>query len=248
MKYQVYSYRYAEEILQHPNNREAYDEIVAAVENVPLFTYAGKSKRNAKLDVVQQVMNTWFDRELSVERRWLYHPAATTIKGSGLAADFRKTFDNITVQAEVQFGNMSRWYSDVFKFQTAYSQGLIDVGLCIVPMGVLGRRIDSNVVSYERILRELPSAKMSLTLPILVIGIEPDEQTETIDLKRIAGIPFSRLINSAAKTGGGQSEHNRYRVIQALREEGDPYLVDETSDTGPMAKAIIAEEPIDNGD
>lgn len=246
MRYQIYSYRYAQEILEHPNNSEAFAEILTAVEGAPLFTYPGKSK-NAKLDVVQQVMNTWFDRELGVEREWLYHPLATRIENSGLAADFRKTFGNLTVQAEVQFGNMSRWYSDVFKFQTAYGQGLIDVGLCIIPMGSLARRIDSNVVSYERVLRELPSAKMSLTLPILVIGIEPDHETLDIDLTR-ASIPLSRLTKAAAKNGGGRSQHNRYRIVHALLSGEDPYLVNENSETGPMATAIAEQAPLDDED
>jgi hypothetical protein len=197
--------------------------------------------------VVQQVMNTWFDRELGVERGWLYHPLATRIENSGLAADFRKTFSNITVQAEVQFGNMSRWYSDVFKFQTAYAQGLIDVGLCIIPMGALGRRIDSNIVSFERVLRELPSAKMSLTLPILVIGIEPDEDTLEIDLRR-ATIPLARLTAAAARNGGGRSQDNRYRLVHALLSGEDPLSATENSETGPMAKAIADQAPLDDGE
>lgn len=248
MRHQVYSYRYAQEILEHPSNREAYDEIMAAVDGAPLFTYAHKSTKNPGLDVVQQVMNTWFDRELGVDRRWLYHPLATRITDSGLAADFRKSFANITVQAEVQFGNMSRWYSDVFKFQTAYSQGLVDVGLCIVPMRSLARRIDSNVVSYERILRELPSAKMSLTLPILVIGIEPDAETRIVDLARVKAIPLSRLTQAASRNGGGRSEHNRYRLVHAIRSGRNPYGVSEKSRTGPMAVAIAPQEPIDDAE
>ena len=224
MKYTLYSYRYAQEILEHSNNHEALEEIIFAVSEAPLFTYAGKSKSNDKFDVVQQVMNTWYDRVLGVEFGWDYHPLATIIPDSGLAADFRKGFSNIRVQAEVQFGNMARWYSDVFKFQTAYSQGLIDVGLCIVPMGSLARRIDSNIVSFERVLRELPSAKMSLTLPILVVGVEPDDDTAVVDLRKF-GIPLDRWTRAAkaakpskAKrprksapklTAAGRSEHRR---------------------------------------
>lgn len=261
MKYTLFSYRYAQEILEHPNNHEALDEIIAAVADAPLFTYAGKSESNAKLDVVQQVMNTWYDRVLAVDFGWDHHPLATSIPDSGLAADFRKAFPKIRVQAEVQFGNMSRWYSDVFKFQTAYSQEMIDVGLCIVPMASLARRIDSNVVSFERVLRELPSAKMSLTLPILVVGVEPDEDTLTVDLRQL-GIPLERLTKAekAAKpstaknprrkqtklTAAKKSEHNRYRIVNAVRTGADPHLVTDESPTGDMAKSIAVEAPIDN--
>jgi hypothetical protein len=33
--------------------------------------------------------------------------------------------------------------------------------------------IDENIAYYERVTRELPYAKMSITLPIWVIGIAP---------------------------------------------------------------------------
>ena len=72
-------------------------------------------------------------------------------RGSRLAADYKKRFNDLTIQAEVQFGNMARWYSDIFKFQAAYSQGLIDIGLCIVPTQALASRIDSNITNFERI-------------------------------------------------------------------------------------------------
>jgi hypothetical protein len=77
------------------------------------------------------------------------------------------------VQAEVQFGNMSRWTYDVFKFQVSYSLDLIDVGVLVVPMQAFADTIDENVAHYERVVRELPYAKMSITLPIWVIGLSP---------------------------------------------------------------------------
>ena len=72
-------------------------------------------------------------------------PFGNTYPGVWAAADFRKDCDGLRVQIEVQFGNMARWYSDIFKFQTAYSQDLADIGICVVPMTSLAVRIDSNV-------------------------------------------------------------------------------------------------------
>src|SRR5262245_9592003 len=111
MKTSYYSYRYAKEILQHANYKAAWKEISEVISTAPLFVYAKKSKTNKKLDVVQQLMNTYFDRRLAIDLKWEFHPLATDIKGSKLKADFRKNFGDLTVQAEVQFGNMSRWYS-----------------------------------------------------------------------------------------------------------------------------------------
>lgn len=209
----------------------AWDEITKVVADTPVFTFPGKSEKNRRLDVVQQCMNTWFDRVLAVENDWLYHPLATLIQQSKLAADFRKSFSNVTIQAEVQFGNMSRWYSDIFKLQTAYAQSLAHIGLSIVPMWSLARRIDSNVVSYERVIRELPSANLSITMPILVIGIEPDETTTVVDLRQ------TKIPCRSFTTRG--SEKNRYRVVNAVLSGSDLAILDDTCDTGPMATPIV---------
>lgn len=235
MRAEIFSYRFAQEILEHPNNRSAWDEIINIAKAAPLFTYPGKSKSNKNLSVVQQCMNTWFDRELAVESGWDYHPLATAIENSKLAADFRKTFKNLTIQAEVQFGNMSRWYSDIFKLQTAYSQSLVNVGLSIVPMRSLACKIDSNVVSFERVVRELPAADLSITLPILVIGLEPDDNTLAIDL-RAAGLNIADLVKSRK---GWNPEHHRYRVVEALRSGRSIATVTPNCPTGPMAKPIV---------
>jgi hypothetical protein len=153
MKLHIFSYRYAEEILQHPNNVAAWSEIESILRDAPIFIYPGKSK-NAKLQIVQQLMNTYFDRRFAVDCGWDYHPLATGIAESGLAADFRKTFGKITIQAEVQFGNMARWYSDIFKLQAAYSQSLVQCGLCVLPVGAMAKMTDSNVANYERAVRD----------------------------------------------------------------------------------------------
>lgn len=250
MKLRMHSYRYAKEILEHPTHRAALDEIIQVATSTPLFLYPGKSVKKPKLDVVQQLLNTYFDRVLGRENNWDYHPLATRIRGSKLAADFRKAFPGIRIQAEVQFGNMSRWYSDIFKFQTAYSQELIDLALCIVPMASLANRIDSNVANYERVCRELPFAKLSITIPILVIGVEPDEGTQEIDVRRI-DIPLKQLTGKGRHIPLSRKTHtelNRYRVVHAVLSGVDPYSVTESSDHGPLpnAKVDVADE--DEGD
>ena len=115
-------------------------------------------------------MNRWVEAEFE-NSGWEVHPLI--IEGSNLEADFRKD----RVQVEVQFGNMARWTYDVFKFQVCYSQDSVDVGILAVPMAWFCPYINSNVAQYERIVRELPHAKLSLTLPILVVGLEPEDRS-----------------------------------------------------------------------
>ena len=116
----------------------------------------------------QQALNDLLDAEFE-GREWECQPLVTEDEVTGIKADYKKA----RVQVEVQFGNMARWYTDVFKFQVSYSLDRIDVGVLVVPMQEFANTIDENVAYYERVVRELPYAKMSLTLPIWVIGIEP---------------------------------------------------------------------------
>ena len=51
----TYSYRYAEEILQHSSNIEIYNELMDIFKNCPLPVYKGKSKNQKSKDVVQQL-------------------------------------------------------------------------------------------------------------------------------------------------------------------------------------------------
>jgi hypothetical protein len=143
------------------------------------------------------------------------------------AADFRKSFGKITVQAEIQFGNMARWYSDIFKFQAAYSQSLIQCGLCVVPMGAMARITDSNVAHYERTVRELPSAELSITLPILLVGLEQDDATTEVNVKE------TQFENLKGIVGKGKDE-NRWRVINAYLNGVEMSTVGPNSPTGPM--------------
>ena len=66
---------------------------------------------------------------------------------------------------------MARWYTDVFKFLLSYAANDIEVGVLVVPMQATANQIDENVVYFERIVRELPHAKMAVTIPVWVIRV-----------------------------------------------------------------------------
>lgn len=228
MRFKTFNYRFAEEILADDRNRQALEEITTTVENCPLPIWKNLSAKNSNLDVCQQVMNSYFDRMLHVHHGWDYHPLATAIEASGLAADFRKEFPSgLRIQVEVQFGNASRFYADIFKCQTAASQDLCDLGLIIVPTANLARRIGSNIASFERAAKELPSAKFQITIPILLIGIEIDNATAIIDLRTTGFRDYIRQISRGP-------EKNRLRIIDAFLNNRDYGTVDEDSPVGPV--------------
>lgn len=228
MNFQMFSYRFAQEIIEHPRNQSAWEEITRAVNRLPLFIYPKKSRSKTSLDVTQQMLNTYFDRVLSVEHNWRFHPLATDITDSGLRADFFKQTGDLAIQAEIQFGNIARWYSDVFKFQTAYSQGLINIGLSIVPKYELAVRIDQNVANYERAVRELPSAKLSITLPILLLGLFPDKDTPVVDVSKTR---FKSRRDITANSNSAKS--NRFRIVNAILADLPIAEVGPDSPVGP---------------
>lgn len=234
MKYEIFSYRFAEEILQHEKHVQCWNEIIETVTSAPVFIFPEKSK-NKRLDVVQQLQNAYFDRKLAIEYGWDFHPIATRIPNSNLTADFRKEFNGLHVQTEVQFGNMSRWYSDIFKFQAAYSESLTQAAVSIVPMRSLATRIDSNVANFERAKRELPSANLSITLPILLIGVSIDQNTSTIDVSK------SKFTAIKDVTGQGKLD-NRWRVVNSFFENQPIETISEASPTGPTLQPSVDEE------
>lgn len=189
-----HAYRYADAVLDHPAFREAKAEIENVLHNAPvplldpknLDSRAGGVKRRSRssrrsklgdryffLPVDQKALNVHLDRQFE-QLNWETQPpivGSDAGKGpeTGLNGDFKKG----RLQIEIQFGNMARWYTDVFKFQLSYALDAIDVGVLVVPMQEFSNLIDENIAYFERVTRELPWAKMSLTLPILVIGVEP---------------------------------------------------------------------------
>lgn len=200
MKIKTYSYRYAEEILQHPKFIDIYNELILVCRDCPVPYYKGKSAKQEKLDVIQQIMNTYFFLRFQ-NLGWEAEPLVTPdTSEDALRSDFRKSFIDsetgeivLTVQIEVEFGNVASSYRNYFKFQLSFSNSLTDISVLIVPSHSLATRIDSGVSNFEKTIREIPSAKLSITVPMLVIGLFDDDSTSwnvkdiTEDLKVLKG-------------------------------------------------------------
>jgi hypothetical protein len=174
-----FSYRFAKEILEHEDHLEHYTELITICRNAPTPIYQGLSETQPNKDVVQQLINTYFKLAFA-NKEWTLEPLVTPIHEiDTLRGDFRKTFEipgktNLTAQIEVEMGNIASSYRNYFKFQLSYSHGLTDICVLILPDNALSKRIDSGVASFEKTVREIPSAKLSITVPILVIGLSSD--------------------------------------------------------------------------
>ncbi len=213
MNIEIFSYRYAQEILEHKFYKDAYDEIIHICEKCPLPMYKNKSKSQPKLDIVQQVINTYF-RLAFTDIGWEEEPyVSPKDKKDSLRGDFRKKFIKeitstedkiITLQIEVEMGNIASSYRNYFKFQLSYGYNLTNLGILILPCDNLSKRIDSGVASFEKTVREIPSADLSITVPILVIGLN-DSDVEEIDIKSI--IHDLKIVQGKGKLN--KEEHNK---------------------------------------
>lgn len=188
MKIKKSSYRFAEEILSHPKHNDELSTLIRICQQCPLPVYKGKSKKQDKKDVIQQLINTYFSLRLCDEFGWSPEAFATpkTEKDS-LRCDFRKEIvlkddseisSTLKLQIEVELGNAASLYRDYFKFQSSFSNNLADIGILIVPAGNLDNRIDSGVGNFDKVVRELTQAKLSVTVPILVIGLDDTDEPE----------------------------------------------------------------------
>ncbi len=196
MRLQSLDYRYANAVLEDPAFGEAKAEILEILRAAPvplldpneLSARRGGVKRRTRdrsrpsvdqrfifLPVNQKALNIHLDEAFKSKGWQLQPPIVSRERQGGPETGLKGDYKKGLVQVEAQFGNMARWYTDVFKFQLSYSLGEIDVAVLIVPTRAFANLIDENVANFERVSRELPWAKMSLTLPILVIGIEPDD-------------------------------------------------------------------------
>ncbi len=167
----TYSYRHAEAILERvfKEERKSIQTILRSVEFVRLPTPLER-KRKGRIVSIKALSADKTNKKLAEAFKingWEITPRIISGSQSELRADAKHG----KIQVEVQFGNMARWYTDVFKFLLSYSADDIEIGVLVVPMQATANKIDENVAYYERVLRELPHAKMGITIPIWVVGV-----------------------------------------------------------------------------
>jgi len=75
------------------------------------------------------------------------------------------------IQAEIQFGNVARFYADVMKMEQAYRDEKIKYGLLILPNKETAKAMGSNLANFEKARDELREMRDIITMPMIVYGI-----------------------------------------------------------------------------
>ncbi|MCC5611540.1 hypothetical protein LC612_33570 [Nostoc sp. CHAB 5834] len=190
MKLQFYAHLRAEHLL---HSAGLLQEISTSLEAIPIPVWAGKSKANSSLYVVQQVLNSFIEYQLAT-RGWLTQ-AQVGARATEFYADFWKSstpqWDDsrcevspIKALCEVQFGNVARIGMDLEKFRIGNMQGRCDVAIEVVPMKGLADRIDDSVATFEK-AKSLVEAlgPWALPVPLLLVGLSDDPLQPHLNLK-----------------------------------------------------------------
>ena len=118
------------------------------VKNCPIPYYEGKVQ-NREIQVVQQIMNTYFDLMFN-RYNWELQPQASNPEfDDNLKADWENHSleeRQIIAQIEVELGNAVSFYRDYFKFQLSYFDKETSIDLeFYVPCSNMSKLIDLGI-------------------------------------------------------------------------------------------------------
>ncbi|MBF6561119.1 MAG: hypothetical protein IVW56_12575 [Candidatus Binataceae bacterium] len=173
----VFSHRNGLDILESPRFSPAFNEFRNVLSRLPPYCAAHPKKTSVKHVIAPAAMNRWLDNELCIKRDWDWHPLIIEADlddpehKSQLRSDFRKD----RIEVEVQFGNVARYAYDVYKMAISMALGQADVGIQVVCSKRFAAITGGNIAYYERAVRELERSRLTLIVPLVVIGIEPEK-------------------------------------------------------------------------
>ena len=74
----------------------------------------------------------------------------------------------------MQLGNTCRVNSDMLKLETLFKLGRIDAAALVVPTDAYSKFLGSNHASVGNAERDLTVFGVAITVPIAVVGVEPE--------------------------------------------------------------------------
>ena len=202
----TFSHRNGRDILESPKFAGAYGEFLEVLRGLPPYTSSVAKKTSAAHIIAPSAMNRWLDQEMCITRDWDWHPliiepedSEPDEKGSQLLSDYRKS----RIEVAVQFGNVARYAYDFYKMAIAMALGHSDVGIMVVCTKNFADITGGNIAYYERAVRELERSRLTLIVPLVVIGIEPESwSTSAYPPESDAPEVTARTINAARKLRG----------------------------------------------
>lgn len=173
----IFSHRNGRDILESPRFSSAFGEFMDVLAMLPPYRASQPKKTSPAHVIAPSAMNHWLDNELCIKRDWDWHPLIIDAdpddpgRKSQLRSDFRKA----RIEVEVQFGNVARYAYDVYKMAISMALDRADVGIQVVCTKKFAGITGGNIAYYERAVRELERSRLTLIVPLVVVGIEPEQ-------------------------------------------------------------------------
>ncbi|SRR6266566_2880300 len=203
----VYNHRNGLDILESPGFRTTYHEFLDVLSGLPPFRASKVKKTSPEHVIAPGAMNHWLTDELSIKRDWDWHPLIIDAdpddphQPSKLRSDFRKN----KIEVEVQFGNVARYAYDVYKMAISMALDHADVGIVAVCTKRFANITGGNIAYYERAVRELARSRLTLIVPLAVVGIEPEKWViDSYPSEDKAPKTTAKMINEARRRRGAE--------------------------------------------
>ena len=182
----MWGHRFGDRILR---DSPEIEELISGLKSIRLPVCVGFKR--PPFDIKQGLLNKMIDY-VFVRDKWENQPYIDTRnpRQSAQQGDFSKTTkDGIKVFVEVEFGNIASSFRDLYKFNLAYSLDTYDCGVFILPMKNLAKRIDT-IQSFEGAKKLISEARNFINLPLILIGIDSEPDTDLNLLEIIDDIEY----------------------------------------------------------
>ena len=81
---------------------------------------------------------------------------------------------------------------------------MTDIAILIVPSNDIAKHISDGVANYEKAKRELPESKLSVTVPILVIGLFDEDDGNKVEPWNLTETRYTMDVIKGPSRGPGK--------------------------------------------
>ncbi|KWA83759.1 hypothetical protein WL29_20560 [Burkholderia ubonensis] len=188
--------------------------LISVLKNTPVPYREEKSENQKSKSILQPVLNAFIEQEL-VEHGWDREYRVTgDVETGGMRVDFCRRSDDKLCVVEVQFGNVGRFYGDMWKFLHLQAQGRLALAVHVALTDETAAFTDSGISTYEtsvrRVLEVADTTLKAIPVPIICLGLS-HQGAELVDFAQ------TRFKNTKMLQGEGAKAKIHHAVAQLRR-------------------------------
>lgn len=151
MQYEIHDHQNAQKIIPYPLQLQIKGILSDTIIKKPLNT------QKIRRSILEPLHKDGWSDEIRVA------PTSSKIDITSMKSEIGLCF---------QTGNVSRLYADILKLQTLFAEKKIKGSFSIVPKRSFAKTFGQNIVNFERFVKEINIFSKTITVPILIYGIE----------------------------------------------------------------------------